>query len=296
MCYDYNIRSNYIVDPGNVLLCFDYSSCEVKVLGALSRDPLLLQAIREKKDFHSFTACAIHDLDYDEFVAIIKDESHKKHKQYKELRQAGKAVTFGILYGSSDYGIAMNLGITPDEATKLIALYFDTYPGIKAYIEGAHNMAKWNQWVYTPFGQRKMQYGTLPPFKYTAVHNAALRNAQNVLIQSTASTLGLMAFAKVNESIKRIGGKSACTVYDSLEIEVPLKHAAEAIEIAFQCMDDWPVQEFDFLELPIGTDCELGFDWGNLSGLDRGATQEMIGDKLRELNPGKYEEALRLAA
>lgn len=296
MCHSYNIRECYTVETGYVFLALDFSSCEVKILGALSQDPMLLRAIKEGKDFHSFTACLIHDLDYDEYVKIRKDDTHPLHAQYVEMRQQAKAVTFGLLYGSTTGGVAAGLGISVEEAQVIIDAYFKAYPKIKEYIDDAHNMALWNHFVYTPFGQRKQQFGTLPPYKYTAVKNAALRNSQNVLIQSTASTLGLLAFTKLNEEIKKIGGRAICTVYDSVELEIPINRVAEAIEIAYYCMDDWPVEEFSFLDLPIGADAEIGFDWGNIKEVHRGTTQAEVVSILSSLNPQKCEEALAMAA
>lgn len=137
-------------------------------------------------------------------------------------------------------------------------------------------MAIENQFVFSPFGQRKMEYGTLPIFKKTAAYNAALRNSQNVSIQGPASTLGLMAFAKVDEELRRRGwGGVVCTVYDSIECYVRKDHIAEAIELCYYCMDDWPVETFDWLDFPIGTDAEIGYDWGaSLSKVYRGISQQ----------------------
>ena len=74
----------------------------------------------------------------------------------------------------------MNLGVTQAEAERLIDLYFKTYPGVLKYVQDTHRMAEWNHFVFTPFGQRKQEYGTYSTFKYTAAFNAALRNSQNV--------------------------------------------------------------------------------------------------------------------
>lgn len=84
------------------------------------------------------------------------------------------------MYGSSVNGIAMNLNVSKEEAERLIGLYFKAYPGVLKYVQDTHRMAEWNQFVITPFGQRKMEYGTHSVFKQTAAYNAALRNSQNV--------------------------------------------------------------------------------------------------------------------
>lgn len=281
--HGYNVRRCFRVEDGYIFLTLDFSSAEVKVLGALCKDPLLLKAIREGLDFHSFSASQMYSINYDEFVAVLSDESHEEYRKYKELRQFAKALTFGILYGSSPRGIANTLGITLEEAERIISLYFNTYPGIEEFVTNAHSMALYNHYVVSVFGFRKMQYGTLPPFKYTAVYNGGLRNSQNVLVQSPTSSAGLFAFGLVNDAIKALGGRTMCTVYDSIELEIPRQHAAEALEIAFHCMDDLPVEIFDWLDLPIGSDAEIGFNWGEVKHVHRGATQEEIEVILQEL-------------
>lgn len=191
----------------------------------------------------------------------------------------------GLLYGSSVAGVAMNIGCSNEEAQKIIDSYFVTYPEIKKFIEKCHKEAELNKWVYTVFNQRKMEYGLFPMFKNTAVYNAGLRNAQNVKIQSPASTLGLVAFSKFNKEIKRLGGKAICTVYDSIELEVPIDRLADAIELGYYCLDDWPVEEFDWLDFKIGCDCEIGYNWGDLVGVHRGTTQEQALRLLEESVP-----------
>lgn len=274
----YSIRNCFTVDPGDFFLCADYSSAEVKVLGALCKDPKLLRAIQEGKDFHSYSASSMYGIPYDEFVHVleykgVEPELLGRRGQYKAMRQGAKALTFGILYGSSVRGIAYNLGITEQEASRLIGLYFKEFPLIEVYVKDSHNMAKWNHYVMNAFGQAKRQFGAMNLFSRTAVHNAALRNSQNVRVQSTASSMGLRAFSWVNEDIKPLQGKSLCTVYDSLEVSGPIGRGAEIVERVFYNMDDRPVKEFDWLDLPIGTDVEIGFTWGHMEKVKRGITQ-----------------------
>jgi DNA polymerase-1 len=282
--HGFNIRDLYIVDKGYAFLTFDFSSCEVKVLAAMCKDENMLKAILSGLDFHSYTASLMYGIPYEELVGVLKEETHPKYDQYKTYRQNAKAVTFGILYGSSVGGVAATIGTTPAEAQKIIDAYFDVYPRIRVFVEDSHKMAIENHWVYSPFGQRKMEFGTYPCYKGTAVYNAALRNSQNVRIQGPASTLGLMAFSKMNDAIKKIGGKTICTVYDSVELQVPIDRVAEAIEIGFYCMDDWPQEAFSWLDFPIGADAEIGFSWGKIRKIHRGVSQEKVNSMLRELS------------
>ena len=274
--HGYNVRECYIVEEGYVFLSFDFSSAEVKILGALCKDPNILKAIREGLDFHSFSASAMKGISYEDFMYQLEDKSRPHYKEYKALRQISKILTFSILYGSSVAGIAMQLNMSKEKAQELVDMYFKAYPGVADYVMRSHKMAEWNQYVITPFGQRKREYGSYPVFKNTAAYNASFRNAQNVIVQSTTSTLGLITFAHLNEQIKKIGGKSICTVYDSIELEVPINVAAEAIEIAFYCMNEWPIENFDFLSLPVGVEGDCGLSWGKTELVHRGITQQEV--------------------
>ncbi len=274
--HGYNIRDCFIVEEGNCFITADFSSAEVKILGALCKDPALLKAIEEGKDFHSFSASRMLGIEYEDFVEGIENKTHSKHKYFKEQRQFAKALTFGILYGSSSAGIAFNIGISKEKAEELIRLYFNTFPGIKTYVENTHEMALLNQYVFGPFYQRKHTFGTLPVFKGTAVYNGALRLAQNVRVQNTASSFGLFCFTKLNQAIKRIGGKCLCTVYDSIELEVPIDRAAEAVELIYYYLNEYPVEYFTWLDLPVGIEVEIGKSWGSAEVVHKGVTQEEI--------------------
>lgn len=274
--HGYNIRLCYTVESGYVFIAFDFSSCEVKILGALCRDPKLLKAIEEGKDFHILTASNLYRIPYEELEAVLKDEAHPLYREYKFKRQAAKACTFSILYGATPRGMAYTLGISEEEATSLIALYFKEYPLIEVYVKDSHKIAEANNFVVTPFGQRKWEYGTRKEFKYTAVYNACKRNSANVRIQNTASSVGLFAFSALNNEIKKFGGRSICTVYDSLEMEIPIQHAAKAIELGYYYLNQYPQQCFPWLDFPIGADGEVGYNWGELHKVAPGITQDQV--------------------
>ena len=147
-------------------------------------------------------------------------------------------------------------------------------------------MAINNQYVITPLGQRKREFGTYQCFRGTAAYNAALRNAQNVLIQSTTSSVGLITFAELNSRLKPLGVDATCTVYDSIEMEVPIDRVAEVIDIRYDVLNKWPVENFDFLELPIGCEGEIGISWGELEPVHAGTSQAEV---LEILNRMKTE-------
>ncbi len=274
--HGYNIRCCYTVENGYVFIAFDFSSCEVKVLGALCRDPKLLKAIESGLDFHVVTASAMFKIPYEELIAVLKDEHHPKYSDYKFKRQAAKTCTFSILYGATPRGMAYSLGIPETEAVNLINLYFKEYPLIEVYVQDSHKIAEANNFVVSPFGQRKWEFGTRREYKYTAVYNACKRNSANMRIQNTASSIGLFCFSALNEEIKKFGGRSICTVYDSIELEIPIEHAAKAINLAYYYMNEYPQKCFNWLDFPIGADGEIGYNWGELHSVKPGVTQEEI--------------------
>ena len=81
-----------------------------------------------------------------------------------------------------------------------------------------------------------------------------------------------------------MGGKTLATIYDSVELQIPIPHLAEATEILYYCMDDLPVQTFPWLTLPIGMEAEVGPNWGTLTEIHRGITQEEIERILNDSN------------
>lgn len=274
--HGYNVRVCYIVSDGHVFISFDFSSAEVKVLANISKEPAMLKAIADGLDFHSFSASMMLGIPYDEFVAVLADKKNPLFKTYKEHRQIAKILTFSLLYGSSDAGIAGQLFMELSKAKELISVYFKKFPKVKNYIEGTHKFALQNEMSLTPLGQRRRQYGLKPCFKPTAAYNAALRGSQNMVIQSTTSTIGLATFAELNERIKPLGAKSICTVYDSIEIECPIEKAAQVIEIGYDTLNNYPLETFDFLELPIGCEGDVGISWGETEVIHQGTEQEKI--------------------
>lgn len=294
--YGYDIRSLYTVERGYVFITFDFSSCEVKILAALSGDEKMIDACRKGLDFHSFTASMMYNIPYEEMNAAVQDEHHPNHKLYKGFRQGAKAVTFGLLYGSSVPGIAVNIGKTVEETQVIVDTYFNMFPKVKVFIDDCHAMARANQFIITPFAQRKMEFGAQEVFRGSASYNACLRNSQNVSIQSPASTLGLVVFAEMDRRMAKYGGRAICTVYDSIELEIPIEHAAEAINEGFYVMDEWPVENFDWLTFAIGSDGELGWNWGVLSKVKPGITQEECEAILREQDEARYLDCLQAVA
>ena len=284
--HGYNIRDCYEVENGYVFIAFDFSSAEVKILAALCQDPNMLKAVNEGRDFHASSASLMKGVTYEHYKAVLADKSHPDFADYKYMRQIAKVLTFSLIYGSSAGGISMQLNVSKEQAQAYMDMFFSAYPGMNKFIEDSHKMAEWNKMVVTAFGQRRQEYGTHECFRPTAAYNASLRNSSNVLVQSATSTLGLLVFSHLNQALKKLGGKAICTVYDSAEFEVPIEHAAEAIELCFYYFNDYPQTIFSWLGgISVGSEGEIGFRWGSCKEVHRGSTQEEIEallDTLRE--------------
>lgn len=287
--HGYNVRCCYTAPEGYVFISFDFSSAEVKILANMAKEPAMLKAIADGLDFHTFSASAMRGIPYKEMAAVLEDQNNPQYKTFKEYRQLAKILTFSILYGASTGGIAKQLYLEMAKAQELVDLYFNTFPKVRDFIKAAHDTAIWNQFVITPLGQRKREYGTFQCFRSTAAYNAALRNAQNVLIQSTTSSVGLITFAELNERIKKLGARSTCTVYDSLEIECPIDKAAEVINLCYKTLDEWPVETFDFLELPIGCEGDVGISWGETKVVHPGVTQDEVNAIIEKIKAKSLE-------
>lgn len=92
--HGYNVRTCYTCAPGNVFISFDFSSAEVKLLAAISKEPAMLKAIAEGLDFHTFSASSMRGIPYGEMIGVLSDEKHEKYKEYKELRQLSKVLKY----------------------------------------------------------------------------------------------------------------------------------------------------------------------------------------------------------
>jgi DNA polymerase-1 len=129
------IRSTFIAPPDGVLIAFDYSQQELRILAHLSKDPKLQEAFEKGYDVHEITASRIFDI--------------PEGKVPKELRNIGKTVNFGIIYGQTQYGLSAQLGKSVEECTHILKTYYETYAGVKKYFDNLLIFAKLNGYVET---------------------------------------------------------------------------------------------------------------------------------------------------
>ena len=129
------IRKAFVPLDNSILMSCDYSQIELRVFAHLSKVPELVMAFVNDMDIHTKTAMDIFHV--------------KEEEVTKDMRRKAKAVNFGILYGISSYGLSEDLNIKPKEAKEFINKYFETYPGVKEYMDKEIEEAKKNGYVKT---------------------------------------------------------------------------------------------------------------------------------------------------
>lgn len=235
-------REVFIARDGYILLDADLSQIELRILAALSQDPMLLKAFRENKDCHAWAASLIYGIPLEQVT--------------KAQRQAAKTIQFGIIYGKTVYGLAKDLGISERQADRLLKKYFSHYPGVKRWIKKTIQEAYAKGYVKTASGRVRYLPGLYS--KDRAVKEHAERQAVNTVIQGTAADAmkkGMLLFAerwKVNE----IDGRLIATVHDELLLEVRADDftIAKAKQVVKQAMIDGVVFYVKGVPVQVGSE------------------------------------------
>jgi DNA polymerase-1 len=182
------IRQAFIAPPGRLLLAADYSQIELRIMAHLSADKGLLQAFAAELDVHRATAAEVFDLELDKVTA--------------DQRRSAKAINFGLMYGMSAFGLGKQLGIQRGQAQEYIDLYFDRYPGVKAYMDDTRAKAARQGYVETVFGRRLY----LPEINARNAQRRqyAERSAINAPMQGTAADIIKRAMLAVHEWLQLV--------------------------------------------------------------------------------------------
>ncbi|ENN92500.1 DNA polymerase I [Bartonella schoenbuchensis] len=201
------IRTAFIAPKGYVLLSADYSQIELRILAHIANITALKEAFAQDQDIHAITASQIFG------VAVEGMPS--------DIRRRAKAINFGIIYGISAFGLANQLSISRNEASRYIDIYFERFPGIKDYMETTKSFARQHGYVKTIFG-RRIHY---PEIKATnsQIRTFNERAAINAPIQGSAADIIRRAMIQMEDALKkeRLSAKMLLQVHDELIFEVP---------------------------------------------------------------------------
>jgi DNA polymerase-1 len=210
------IRQAFVAPEGHLLLAADYSQIELRIMAHLSGDEGLISAFANDMDIHSATAAEVFELGIDDVTA--------------DHRRSAKAINFGLMYGMSAFGLGKQLGIPRGQAQEYIDLYFDRYPGVKAYMDGIREKASKQGYVETVFGRRLY----LPEInaRNTQRRQYAERSAINAPMQGTAADIIKRAMISTHDWLgrSRSGARMIMQVHDELVFEVPEDKAGSVAE------------------------------------------------------------------
>jgi len=200
------IRQAFIAPQGYKLLAADYSQIELRIMAHLSGDKGLLRAFAMDQDVHSATAAEV-------FGVALEDVT-------SDQRRSAKAINFGLMYGMSAFGLAKQLGVGRGEAQTYVDLYFDRYPGVKAYMDGTREKAREDGFVETVAGRRLY----LPEIRDRNPQRRqyAERSAINAPMQGTAADIIKKAMIDVHRWLQKdqADARMIMQVHDELVLEV----------------------------------------------------------------------------
>ena len=236
------VRKAFIPYPGQLFFSADYSQIELRIMAHLSQDPNLIEAFLEGNDIHAATAAKIFKKPIGE---VTSDE-----------RRKAKTANFGIIYGISAFGLAERLGVGRSEAKQLIDEYFQTYPGVKAYMEKSIEMARERGFTETIF-HRRCQLPDINSHN-AVVRGYAERNAINAPIQGSAADIIKIAMVRVHRRMKAEGLKSKMIlqVHDELNFSVLPEEKEKLQQLVIEEM-----QGSASLSVPLIADCGWGTNW-----------------------------------
>jgi DNA polymerase I len=236
------IRAAFVPSPGYVLMSADYSQIELRLFAHLTGDELMTEAFQKGEDIHAKTAREV-------FGAKTKEEEH-------ELRRLAKIVNFAIPYAVAAFGLAQRTTLSRAEAKKAIEDYYETYKGVRRYMEAIPEEARKAGMVKSIFGRIR----PIPDInnKNHALKARAEREAINAPLQATAADLMKMAMLKVHQRLQQEGLDSQVImqVHDELLLEVPEAEIKQTRELVKHEMES-----VYRLSIPLIVEIHEGKNW-----------------------------------
>jgi DNA polymerase-1 len=236
------IRRAFIPADGCKFVSADYSQLELRILAHVTHDEVMMDAFQKGEDIHTRTARLV-------FNAQTEEEM-------KEKRRLAKIVNFGIAYAVEAYGLSQRVGITFQEAKKVIEDYYATYKGVRRYMEEIPEKAREQGYVASIFGRRRY-FPSINDRNFN-VRSRAEREAINMPIQGTASDIVKIAMLRVDEALRRekLKAQMIMQVHDELLIEAPNDEAIKVAELLKREMESAVT-----LDVPLVVEVAVGTNW-----------------------------------
>lgn len=237
------IRGVFVPGEGyEALMSCDYSQVELRIMADLSDDEALIEAFRSGADFHKYVASMVYKLPVDQITG--------------DQRSHVKAMSYGLAYGLSTYGLAQQLKIAPREAEALKNRYFDTFGKVHDYLESLVANAQEKGYTETIFGRRRY----FPALHSTnrVAREAAERAALNAPIQGSAADIMKIAMIRAEQTLAEAHVKSRIIlqIHDELVVEIAPGEGDQVTELVRNAME----HAVD-LAVPLDVSCGIGSDW-----------------------------------
>ena len=228
--------------PEHVILAADYSQIELRIIAEMSGEQTMLEAFKNQEDIHASTAAKIFKVDLKEVT--------------REQRSNAKTVNFGIIYGVSAFGLSQQTNLSRSEAAKVIESYFETYPGIKAYMDQQVQFARKYGYVETLTGRRR--YLADIDSRNQVVRGHSERNAINAPIQGSAADIIKIAMINVHKKLKNsdLRCKMLLQVHDELVFDVHQEDVEKAKDLILNEM----IQAYN-TTVPLVVEAGIGANW-----------------------------------
>jgi len=237
------IRDAFVVGPEfETLLTADYSQIEMRILAHLSQDAGLIEAFKSGEDLHKFVGARIYGVKPEDVTSA--------------MRSKVKAMSYGLVYGLSEYGLAKQLRISNSDAKQLMSDYFARFGGVRNYLAKVVDDAKLNGYTTTIYGRRR-PFDDLNSKIFTIRENAR-RAALNAPIQGTAADVMKLAMIKVDQLLTEAKVKSRILlqVHDELVIEVAKGELDKVKSLVVKGMT-----EAAKLDVPLEVSVGVGKSW-----------------------------------
>lgn len=232
------IRKCFVSDEDSLLLSSDYSQIELRVFSHLADVDSMKEAFRNGFDIHTHTASLVYGIPMEDVT--------------KAMRRNAKAVNFGIIYGISSYGLSRDLGISVADAKKFIDDYYQTYPGIRNYMDNEIKRA-YNDGYVTTIMMRKRYINELKNTNHN-IRNMGERMALNTPVQGSSADILKLAMVKISEEFKKrnLKSKMLLQIHDELVFNVLNDEASVVSEIVRDIM-------VNVYKLSVPLDVEMSF-------------------------------------
>ena len=212
-----SIRSAFLPrEPGWALMTADYSQIELRVLAHYCGDASLHRAFQNDMDIHTSVAAQVNGISEDQVTSA--------------MRRSAKAISFGILYGQSPFGLAKALGIPRSDAGDFIDAYFAKYPGVRDFISATLMTCRKLGYVTTMSGRKRVlrgirDYDSLPDNKKKQLLEPE-RMAINTVIQGSAADMIKLAMIALRTEMMTLDwpARMLLQIHDELVFEVQVDY------------------------------------------------------------------------